>query len=553
VSLADRDYFKVHRARPTGFLYLSEPAGGRVTGGRVQAFSRRIDDNRGEFAGVVVGTVDPAYIEKFLGAINLGADGRVYLFRDDGVLLLTHPLTLGDIGHTFSDHPIFKHALAEASSGVRRGAGLLSGETRLTAYQHLKEYPLVVAVSSSEDSILSEWRGDAWRIGGGAAGTALVMVITLFYLLRQMSVGTGLRHDLVQAGERLQGIIHSAMDAIITIDEKQKIVLFNDAAERIFGCPASEAVGASIDRFIPERFRIAHRGHVERFGATRVTTRMMGGRLELFGLRADGGEFPIDASISQVTVDGNKYYTVILRDVTERQAAEVALKRSYEELRELSSAMHEVREAERTRIARELHDELAQWLTAIKMDVSWLSSRLPREQAQLVDKTEKVKALVDTTVNAVRRIASDLRPVMLDDLGLVPAIEGLLHDLSQRTGMVISFDATSGDLDFHEPLATALFRMTQEALTNVARHAGATEVRVTIGLGGGDLVLQVLDNGRGFDAEAASRRKSYGIMGIQERAHTLGGKARITRIDTGGTLVEIVIPVARYRKQGEGA
>jgi hypothetical protein len=356
--------------------------------------------------------------------------------------------------------------------------------------------------------------------------------------------------SLQDAGERMHGIIQSAMDAIITVDESQKIVLFNQAAERIFNCPAGDALGSPLQRFIPERFRAAHHAHVEQFGKTGTTTRMMGARLDLLGLRSNGEEFPIDASISQVTIEGKKLYSVILRDISERKAAEIALKRSYEELRELSNAMHDVREAERTRIARELHDELAQWLTAIKMDVSWLSSRLPREQAQLVDKTEKVKALVDTTVNAVRRIAADLRPVMLDDLGLLPAIESLLHDLSQRTGIVISLDVESGELDFREPLATALYRMVQEALTNVARHAEATEVRVAVRVEGGELALSVCDNGRGFDEAAAAARKSYGVMGIRERAHTLGGRARIERLATGGTRVEIVIPIARYRTRG---
>ena len=337
------------------------------------------------------------------------------------------------------------------------------------------------------------------------------------------------------------------MDAIITVDESHNIVLFNAAAEKIFRCKAAKAVGGALERFIPERFRAAHRSHIERFGATGVTTRMMGARVALWGLRADGEEFPIDASISQVKSKGRKLYTVILRDITGRKRAEEALERSYRELRELSTAMHEVREAERLRIARELHDELAQWLTAIKMDVSWLSSHLPRELAPLVDKAERMKGLVDTTVAAVRRIAADLRPVMLDDLGLVAALENLLHDLSQRTGIIISLNAGAAELDFREPLPTALYRIAQEALTNVTRHAAATEVAVTMRVGGGQLVLAVRDNGRGFDPEQAMRGKSHGILGMRERAHTLGGTARFERLAEGGTLVEIVIPVARYR------
>jgi PAS domain S-box-containing protein len=340
------------------------------------------------------------------------------------------------------------------------------------------------------------------------------------------------------------------MDAIISVDEAQRIVLFNEAAERIFGCPASEAMGATLERFIPERFRAAHLRHVEEFGRTGTTTRLMGPRLVLFGLRADGEEFPIDASISQVVVEDRKLYTVILRDITERRRSEEALARSHQELRDLSAVMNEVREAERTRIARELHDELAQWLTALKMDVSWLASRLPSEQAPLMERTGRMKSVVDTTVAAVRRIAADLRPVMLDDLGLVPAIESLLHDLSERTGIVVSFQPDFGSLAPGEPVATAIYRMVQEALTNVARHAGATEVRVTMGREGDTLVVRVRDNGRGYDAGAATQKKSYGVLGIRERAYTLGGGARIERAEGGGTLVEITIPMTRFAGKG---
>jgi two-component system sensor histidine kinase UhpB len=153
-------------------------------------------------------------------------------------------------------------------------------------------------------------------------------------------------------------------------------------------------------------------------------------------------------------------------------------------------------------------------------------------------------------VASVRRIASDLRPVMLDDLGLVPAIEGLLHALSESTGIVISLEADADSLDYGEPLATSIYRMVQEALTNVRRHAEAHEVRVTLAIEGDHIVVRVRDDGKGFDAEAAARRKSYGIIGIRERAQMLGGQSSVTRLAR-GTLVEIRIPASRYRKRGE--
>jgi two-component system sensor histidine kinase UhpB len=311
---------------------------------------------------------------------------------------------------------------------------------------------------------------------------------------------------------RLNGIIQSAMDAIITVDEGQRVVLFNTAAERIFRCSAADAIGSPLDQFIPQRFRSAHHGHVERFSATGVTMRRMGDQTVLYGLRTDGVEFPIEASISQVTVMGKRLFTVILRDITERQRAALEVEQSNRQLRELYESMHEVREAERTRIARELHDELAQWLTALKMDISWLAARLPPEQP-LIDRTEKMKGVVDTTVTAVRRIASDLRPAMIDDLGLAAAIEWLLHEFSQRTGLVVSQQVDTRRLELKDPIATAVYRMLQEALTNVARHAEATEVHISFGVESGNLTLRVRDNGKGFGRRYGRRsRHPRGIL-----------------------------------------
>jgi signal transduction histidine kinase len=271
--------------------------------------------------------------------------------------------------------------------------------------------------------------------------------------------------------------------------------------------------------------------------------RRMGENIVLAGVRADGEEFPIDASISQVLVGGRRFYTVILRDITERQKAAAQLEESHRELRELYGAMNEVREAERIRIARELHDELAQWLTALKMDVAWIAARLPKDMTRLIDKTTKMKEVVDTTVAAVRRIAADLRPVMIDDLGLVPAIEHLLHEFSERTGILVSLDTAAEGAELHDPIATAVYRMVQEALTNVARHAEATRVEVSLSVNGTELLVTIRDNGKGIEDAGLRKTKSYGVLGIRERAQTLGGSARIHRLEEGGTAVEILIPM----------
>src|SRR5262245_41532588 len=210
---------------------------------------------------------------------------------------------------------------------------------------------------------------------------------------------------------RLAAIVDSAMDAIITVDENQRVVLFNRAAESVFACSREEALGTPLERFIPERFRTAHRGHIEHFARTGVTSRRMGDVTALRALRTDGQEFPIEASISQAAEGGRRYYTVILRDITLRKQAEDALLASRQELRELSARVLEAREDEKARIARELHDELGQLLTALKMDLSWLRERAV--DAEAAPRLEEMGRLLDQTVSSTRRISADLRPLML--------------------------------------------------------------------------------------------------------------------------------------------
>ena len=479
--------------------------------------------------------------------LELGYEGRVVVFSSAGTLLTAYPPAKGYLRTDYGEHVLFAQALRRSDVGTIVAPGFVQGDRRLVAYRKLQAYPIVIAISSPVDMLLAEWRNVSIRGVLVALVFATLAAIGTLLLGRQLRISEELAGEVRNNEARLQSIINSAMDAIITVDERQNIILFNAAARKIFGCPASEAVGSSLDRFIPERYRAAHHVHVRHFGEADLTVRRMGGQLVLAGLRATGEEFPIDASISHVTVDGHKFYTVILRDVTERQQAVEALNRSHVELREMYESMHQVREAERTRIARELHDELAQWLTALKMDAAWIGARLPSGEDQLGARAERMKGVIDNTVKAVRRIAADLRPVMLDDLGLLPAVENLLADLSQRNGIVVSLHGDTEELSFREPLSTAVYRMVQEALTNVARHAQASSVDVEMRIADNMLCVRIQDNGRGFQPDPD--RKSFGVLGIRERAKTLGGSARIYSPEAGGTIVEIEVPLKAYAAQ----
>ncbi|WP_255429541.1 PAS domain S-box protein [Ramlibacter albus] len=280
------------------------------------------------------------------------------------------------------------------------------------------------------------------------------------------------QHDHVARNEaRWSAVLDSAMDGILSIDESQRIVIYNRAAEQIFGWPGEQVVGQPLEMLLPARFRHGHADFVREFGRTGVTSRRMGGGMVIRGLRESGEEFPIDASISQIDTPEGKLYTVIVRDVTEREQAQ-------RELALFATEASTAREQEKARIARELHDELAQSLTAMKLDVRWLAERSAAD-AGAAAKLDEMTAMLDASVAATRRIAADLRPMVLDDLGLEAGIEWLANNFSRRTG--IACELTLGeDVELPEPYATAVFRIVQESLQNIAKHAKARAVRVDV-------------------------------------------------------------------------
>jgi PAS domain S-box-containing protein len=329
---------------------------------------------------------------------------------------------------------------------------------------------------------------------------------------------------------RLAAIVDSAMDAIITVDAGQQIVLFNRAAEQVFRCPREQALGSALERFLPQRFRAAHRAHVEEFGRTGVTSRRMGDVTTLWALRADGTEFPIEASISQAGDAASRFYTVILRDITLRH--------------ELAARVLEAREDEKTRIARELHDELGQLLTALKMDLGWLRERLAAG-SDLAARAAEMGGLLDRTVHSTRRISSDLRPLMLDDLGLADAANWLVDDFAKRSGIECRIEI-AGDAALDElakPVATTVYRAIQESLTNIARHAAAKSARVAIAIEDGAIRVEVEDDGRGFAPEDLMKPRSLGLKGMRERIAHLGGSLDISRAPRGGTRLRLRVPL----------
>jgi len=262
-----------------------------------------------------------------------------------------------------------------------------------------------------------------------------------------------------------------------------------------------------------------------------------------------------DGSVREVHVAGQPIfgesgelleYVGVLMDVTDRRLAEDRLQKSHDELRALSERLRTVREEERARIAREMHDEVGQALTALQMDVAWLEKRVSSPSIptgeKLSAKLRSMTELIDTTTGAVQRIATDLRPAVLDELGLSAAVEWYVHEFERRAGIVCRIRSNLDGTEIDPDRATAVFRILQEALTNVARHAGATEVEVRLCADDRQLVLEIKDNGQGISEDRLPDSRSLGLLGMRERARSLGGDVAISGDPGQGTLVTLTIP-----------
>jgi PAS domain S-box-containing protein len=356
---------------------------------------------------------------------------------------------------------------------------------------------------------------------------------------------------LRESEERYRKLVELSPDGIYV--HRDGLLLFiNPAAAALFGRDREELIGKSILDLVPPGM---HEEVAERLRAAREaggeplhqTTRF---------LRSDGSETWIEGFSVPITFGGEPARQAVIWDITERVRTEEELRRSRQELRRLAAHLQSVREEEQVRIAREIHDELGQSLTALKLDLAWVRRRLGergREGAHealeeaLEERLAAMSELVDGTLSSMRRLALELRPGVLDDLGLEAAAEWQIDEFRQRTGAVCEYHADLGRLEIDQEVATATYRILQESLTNVARHAEAGHVEVTLRANQEGLWLEVRDDGRGFDPSRMRETSSLGLLTMYERARACGGRFDVRSTPGEGTTVSLHVPEPRQR------
>lgn len=336
-------------------------------------------------------------------------------------------------------------------------------------------------------------------------------------------------------------IVNSASDAILSIDENNLILMANPAAAHMFATSVSAMQGSPLARYIQPPSPGA-RSPLDYFPAGSGRAGRRATDYAVTGIRAGGRLFPVEGSISSVQHDGREIFTVILRDVSERHLVQQTLARSHDQLRQLSSALQTIREEERTHIARELHDDLGQLLASLRMDLTLLArgDPLPDASVRLI---QGMESNLLTAIASLRRIATNLRPRALDEGGLYFALQGLRDEFVERHGISCTLFADEAELRLDDAASTAVFRIVQEALTNVARHAQATNVVLNLSRINHELLVTIRDDGRGIRAEDMEKAQSLGLVGMRERVWNMNGQIGISSEEQLGTRIDIILPL----------
>jgi PAS domain S-box-containing protein len=347
---------------------------------------------------------------------------------------------------------------------------------------------------------------------------------------------------VAHAERRFQALIENGLEVITLMDEQFMPLYRSPASERVTGWTWEDRVQKGM-------LTMTHPDDLPSLQKILKSMLDNPGKPYMVCFRTrhkDGHYIWLEGSVINLLHDHSTRAIVTnLHDITESKTAGSLLEESHEELRLLASHLQDVREEERTSMAREIHDELGQLLTGLKMDVSWLNRRTDLNDGAARDKIRGVLTLLDTTINTVRRLAAELRPSILDDLGLPEALEWHSRQFEKRSS-IHSQIAISGDRQYMPPdIATGLFRIYQEALTNVARHAKATTVSAELDMEDEQVVLTISDDGKGFDVKGIGSKKTLGLLGMKERVFMMGGRYELNSRPMQGTTIRVLVPLEK--------
>ncbi len=333
----------------------------------------------------------------------------------------------------------------------------------------------------------------------------------------------------------------SAQDAIIMLDRQARVIRVNLATTRLLDAEFADLLGQPLKLLVRDRLQLD-----DPFGIDETWSRTGPIRRDV---QLPDSERWLRSTLDPVMASDGKQVTgaiLFLSDISKEKQAENRLRETLDHVRKLSSHLHNAREEERKSIAREVHDELGHALTALKMDITWLVRKVAEHDADLFERAQGMNQLIDQTISTVRRISTALHPPVLDDLGLDAALDWLARDYQDRTDIKTHLELPEHPEQIRSSRASAVFRIVQEALTNVARHARATQVGIHWSQDDHHIEVSVVDNGQGFEARPHRKPSGFGLLSMSERARDIGGELELESQPGQGTRLRLTFP----RKSG---
>lgn len=351
------------------------------------------------------------------------------------------------------------------------------------------------------------------------------------------------RFPAAKVGPSLLSVIHSAMDGVVIVDAMRHIVLVNQKVERMFGYAADDLLEKPLDVLIPSRTASEPRRHMDRLSAPRFSGRRS--KLELKGMHADGQCLTFNASISRVTVHGELFLALILQDPDGHRNEHETKRRLARphDFRRWAVSSQQATEIEKRRFSRKLYDEIGQRLSVLKLDLDWLENSLPETDDGLPARLAQMQGLLDNVITMTKSMASALRPPLLDDFGLLPAVEWMAENFRKKTSIPCTVESVgmTGKLDDH--IESAVFRVVQEGLSNIERHAHARNARILFERTDNQLDVMIQDDGIGMAAGSEFKPGCYGLIAMQERIFVLGGTISIENAAPHGLTIHASIPI----------
>lgn len=359
--------------------------------------------------------------------------------------------------------------------------------------------------------------------------------------IRDISKYKQIEKAIERVAKEWRSTFDAAQDAILMLDRQARVIRVNLATTRLLDADFPELLGQPLKSLVKDRLGID-----DPFGIDQIWTSIKPIRRDV---QLPDSKRWLRSTIDPVVGTGDAITgaIVFLSDISKEKRAEVRLREALTHMRKLSSHLHNVREEERKSIAREVHDELGHALTALKMEVSWVTRRLEDRDEQFSERAAGMNTLIDQTIATVRRISTALRPPVLDDLGLDAAIEWLAQDYQGRTDIKTRVRLPENPDQIRSSRASSVFRIVQEALTNVARHSNASEVEISWTQDNNNIELVIADNGKGFTTSQDQPGSGFGLLGMTERARDLGGALKLDSSPGRGTRVRLKFP----RKAGQ--